>query len=268
MHYRLQIPAEKRSQVRLSMVMPAYADLKACGVAEYLAGVYGGLLVAPADGSDVTLEFDAATLPADKVAATITLAASLRRHAMGAVFDRALTAVATKGGTPPPEAVVRFRPSEPTFVLPRADRVSVIYTLEFADATDRAMARIIAQEFAEAQRHISTAPPVNFSDREPPMELRGRKDLPRPSDAFVGYLTFSLFPRHFDTDAKRAAAINLLTQFRTYLDYHIKAAKAYLHMRMRARVDGWMQVLNRSEREDPFLARERKLASGRTFIKK
>mgnify|MGYP001063300911 CR=1 FL=1 len=234
---------------------------------EYLAATYGGLLIAPADGSDVTLEFDAAGMAPEAVAATITQVASLRRHAMASVFDRALKAVATKGSLPP-EAVVRFRPTEPTFVLPRADRVSVIYTVEFADPTDRAMARIIAQEFAEAQRHISTAPPANFSDREPPMELRGRRDLPAASDAFVGYLTFSLFPRHFDTDAKRASVINLLTQFRVYLDYHIKAAKAYLHMRMRARVDGWMQVLNRAQVEDPFASHDRKRADGRSFIKK
>lgn len=218
-------------------------------VDEYLSNIYGPMVVPSTDGSDFTLSFDASTIPADKLPETIKLVAGLRRNAMACVFDRAFKAAATKGSDLPPEAVVRFRPNEPVYILPRADRVPVIFALEFFDPTDRAIVRIISQEFSEAQRLISTAPPVNFSDKEAPLELRGRKDLPRPSEAFVGYLTFALFPRHFDTEAKRANVINLLTQFRMYLDYHIKAAKSYLHTRMRVRVDGWMQV-GGGERED------------------
>jgi actin related protein 2/3 complex subunit 2 len=199
------------------------------------------MLVAPIDGANVTIQLDAAAIAEDKLAETIKSVASLRRNAMACVFDRAITAVASKSSLPP-EAIVRFRPSEPVFILPRADKVSVVYALEFSDPTDWAVARIIAQEFAEAQRTISTAPSINFSDRDPPLELRSMKDIGRQSAAFVGYLTFALHPRHIDTEAKRTNVINLLTQFRPYLDYHIKAAKSYLHARMRNRVDGWMQV--------------------------
>lgn len=73
--------------------------------------------------------------------------------------------------------------------------------------------------------------------------------------------SLSAVPTHLQVTA-------LLTQFRSYLDYHIKAAKGYLHGRMRARVDGWMQVLNRAVAEDPFASKEKKLASGKTFVKK
>jgi len=255
----------------------------------------------------VTLEITPALLPASATAIPefIRNVARLRRHALGAPFDRALKSVVTKGAAVAPEAVIRMSAREPVFILPRPDRVAVIFALHFADATDRAIARIVCLEFVEAQRHVSTAPPVNYSDREPPLELRGRPDLLKPSeDSFVGYITFSMMPRQFDSDAKRANAVNLLTQFHTYLDYHIKAAKSYLHTRMRTRVDGWMQVrsetrlrntpaalhqgptfpssvlsffrhflcylqvLNRSFAEDPFAAREKKLASGKTFVKK
>ena len=118
---------------------------------------------------------------------------------------------------------------------------------------------------------MSGAPPVNFSDGEPPLELRGhaRADLLRHAEeTFVGYLTLSMLPRHFDSDAKRANAVALLAQFRTYLDYHIKAAKSSLHARMRARVDAWMLVLNRAVADDPFASKEKKLSSGKTFVKK
>lgn len=194
--------------------------------------------MAPREGADVSLALDPAAIGATypEVVARVS---QLRRNAFAAPFERAFASVLAKA--PSAETCVRYRMREPVFVLPRGDRVSVIFSLEFEDPTDRAVARIIAQEFIEMQRHVSTGPAMNFSDKEPPLELRG-KELPKPTDAFVGYLTFALFPRMYDSPAKRANAVTLVTQFRGYLDYHIKAAKAYLHTRMRARVDGWMTV--------------------------
>lgn len=172
----------------------------------HLRSIYGSLVAAPHEGADVTLVLTLDSLPAGKsVTELSTQVAQLRWHALSSAFDKAFKSVASKGASPAAEVVIRLRPREPVFVLPRADRVAVIYALHFADATDRAVARIICQEFVEAQRHISTAPPVNYSDREPPLELRGRADLLRPAeDSFVGYLTFSMMPRQFDSDAKRA----------------------------------------------------------------
>jgi len=234
--------------------------------------VYGSLLVAAHDGADVTLALRAGAAPPaafGSVSALVAAVSCLRLHALGAPFDAALSSVAAKA--PGPGAALCLRPHEPVFILPRPDRVAVIYALHCADATDRAIARIVCQEFVEAQRHVSAAPPVNYSDREPPMELRGhaRADLLHHADeTFVGYLTLSMLPRHFDSDSKRANAVALLAQFRTYLDYHIKAAKSNLHARMRARVDAWMLVLNRAVADDPFATREKKLSSGKTFVKK
>lgn len=222
----------------------------------------------------MTLELDASTplavgVPFRSVSELVAAVACLRLNALGAPFDAALASVTSK--SPGAGAVVLLRPREPVFILPRPDRVAVIYALHFADATDRAIARIVCQEFVEAQRHIATSPPVTYADREPPLELRGhaRSDLLRHAeDSFVGYLTLSMMPRQFDTDAKRANVVALLAQFRVYLDYHIKVAKSNLHARMRARCDGWLQVLNRAIAEDPFASKEKKLASGKTFVKK
>ena len=200
------------------------------------------MLVAPEEGNHVALRFDASGLSEEERAKQIETISQLRMNTMACAFDRALVAVASKSATLPPETTIRFRPSEPVWILPRADRVSVVYALEFSDPTDRAIARNIAQEFVDAQRSMGTAPTINFSDREPPLELRSSKDLGRQTENFVGYLTFALHLRHIDTEAKRRNVINLLVQFRAYLDYHIKAAKSYLHTRMRSKVDSWLQV--------------------------
>jgi actin related protein 2/3 complex subunit 2 len=88
------------------------------------------------------------------------------------------------------------------------------------------------------------------------------------SEDFIGYLTISLFPSHFNTDAKRENAASQMAMFRTYLTYHIKAAKGYLHARMRTRADLLQKVLNRAVPDDPFAEKEKKLASGKTFVRK
>lgn len=231
-------------------------------------------MVPSTDGSSVTLSLsldkDATAGNWEKTVQSVSL---LRRHAMAAPFAKALNAVLGGSGASCPPILVRFRPREPILILPRAERVIVVYALHFQDTTDRAIARIVAQEFVESTRTIANAPPCTFTDRdrEPPAEIRGQPDVPAPGscpESLVGYLSFGVFPRHFDTEAKREAAITQLVHFHTYLDYHIKAAKSYLHTRMRSNVDGWMLVLNRAQPEDPFAAKEKKLASGKTFVRK
>lgn len=53
-----------------------------------------------------------------------------------------------------------------------------------------------------------------------------------------------LFPRHLDPNAADRT-INLIHTVRNYLHYHIKCAKGYLHMRMRAKTSEFIKILNR-----------------------
>lgn len=53
-----------------------------------------------------------------------------------------------------------------------------------------------------------------------------------------------LFPNHY-TEAKRDKSFALMVNFRDYFHYHIKSCKAYLHTRMRAKVDESVKLLNR-----------------------
>ena len=86
-------------------------------------------------------------------------------------------------------------------------------------------------------------------------------------EGFVGYVSLTVFARHVDSTEKLAKKVDLCLAFRHYLHYHIKAAKTNLHMRMRRKVRGWLQVLNRAAlaSEAP---REKKTISGRTFTRK
>jgi actin related protein 2/3 complex subunit 2 len=133
--------------------------------------------------------------------------------------------------------------------------------VDFADPTDKAIAKVFLQEFTEAQRGIRGAPPVFYS-KEPPGELTGIHFNYSPD--CVGFISFSVEARHVE-GAKKESAITLLTGFRNYLHYHIKCSKTYLHMRMRKKGEGWMQVLNRAI---PETDTDKKTMSGKTFARK
>uniref|UniRef100_A0A0M3KJJ1 Arp2/3 complex 34 kDa subunit n=1 Tax=Anisakis simplex TaxID=6269 RepID=A0A0M3KJJ1_ANISI len=102
------------------------------------------------------------------------------------------------------------------------------------------------QEFREGRKASQTAPQVLYSVGEPPLELRSCADA-RVGDN-VGYITFVLFPRHTNKNA-RDNTINLIHTFRDYLHYHIKCSKAYMHSRMRAKTSDFLKVLNRARPE-------------------
>lgn len=72
-----------------------------------------------------------------------------------------------------------------------------------------------------------------------------------------------LFKPHFEAK-NREKTINNIQTFRNYLMYHIKCSKAYMHDRMRKRVDSLLQVLNRA-RAEPLEPREKKTITGKTF---
>ena len=281
------------------------------GVTAHLRGIYGEYCITPVAGADFSVEvkrplpsgradevlrnialmrrhalsvpFRTAmkTVTGGTVSSTTTTTVTISTGAAAAVAAGSSTlsppmgpsASAASSLAPGAGAIttLRLRPNEPIFIQSRSDRVSVIYALEFEDATDRAIARTICQEFVECQRHVSNAPPVTFYDRESaaPLELRGAglAAAGKQTEAFVGYLAFALLPQHFE-GAKAEGTITQMTQFRGYMDYHIKAAKAYMHARMRTRVDGWLQSLRRAIIDEEKDSKEKKRIDGRTFVRK
>ena len=145
------------------------------------------------------------------------------------------------------------------------DRVTIVFSVDFPEESDRAYCRIFLQQLQDVGRKVNNAPPVVFSEaKEPPLEIR---DTCTESPLIVGFVSFTIFDHHVKTPAKLAKTIDNLIGFRNYLHFHIKAAKTNLHMRMRRKVRGGLQVLNRAAlaSEAP---REKKTISGRTFTRK
>src|SRR5690606_30465765 len=69
-----------------------------------------------------------------------------------------------------------------------------IFAIQFKDPDDVVLAKVFLQEYADARRTMSNAPSVTYSQREPPLELRGVRNL-RVSDSqgFVSFGTHTFF---------------------------------------------------------------------------
>jgi len=231
--------------------------LKKYGVDDVMQKNYGSLLIGTEQGYDVTLEIDLAKPPQDKAKLARSVAL-LKRNALAAPFYKTFSDIEAK--KPGSLVEIRYRDEEAIFIKPESDRCIVIFDVLFRDPDDVVMAKVFLQEYQDARRTMSNAPSVLFSQKEPPLELKGVKNL-RVGDA-QGFVSFVLFQPHI-APGKREKTIDNIETFRNYLHYHIKCSKAYLHTRMRNRVRTFLQVLNRSKSEVQNV--EKKTITGKTF---
>jgi len=246
--------------VTVSFQSHAAQALLKSGGQDYLKEKYGAHLIAPESGYDVTLKYDLGAIAEADKAKIAGEIGKLKTYLYGAVVLRVCSeAESGKFGT---LYDIPLRDSEERMWLraDSADRVTVVFSINFTDADDIVFGKVFLQEFKKSQ---AGAPTVDFVYQNPPMELRS-VTLPRSSN--IGYVTFVIFDRHFKDD-KKIAVSEAIPTFRNYLHYHIKCAKSHLHTRMRNRVDLLLQILNRAKQDLPE-DKEKKTAKGRTFTRK
>jgi len=249
------------SVINVSFQSVAAKPLLDKGGADLLKTIYGAHFVAPQKGNDVTVSYDLDAVLAGDRAKVANEIAKLKTHLYGSVVLRVCEA-AEKGQFGKELIDIPLRDTQERIWLraDSADRVTVIFSINFVDADDVVFGKVFLQEF---KKNASGAPTVDFTVKNPPMELKDVKDAPRSDN--IGYVTFVLYDRHFKGDKKASVAENLPT-FRNYLHYHIKCCKSNLHTRMRNRVDLLLQILNRAKQD--LDSGEKKTAKGRTFVKK
>jgi len=257
--FHLFTDANQKNLLSISVSIKCFGELRKYGVDEILKKQYGNIVVSPEQGYDVTLQIDCANPPSDKAgfARNVSL---LKRHILAAPFYKVFSDIeAKKGGTNLVE--IPYRDDEAFYLKPETDRCIVIFAIGFKDPDDIVLARVFLQEYADARRTMSNAPSVTYSQKEPPLELKGVRNL-RVGES-QGFVSFVLFQPHIAA-AKREKTIDNIMTFRNYLHYHLKCSKAFLHTRMRNRVRTFLQVLNRAKSE-PTESKEKKTITGRTF---
>lgn len=256
--FHIKTDENSKNLINISMSMRGYSELKKHGVDELLKKYYSNYLTSTESGYDVSLQIDVNAKKEDaaKIAREISL---IKRHALAAPFYKVFADIEAKKPAAP-LIEIRYRDDEALYIKPEPDRVIVIFSIQFKDADDVVFAKVFLQEYQDARRTMSNAPSVLFSQKEPPLELKGVKNL-RVGEG-QGFVSFVLFASHISGTKKERSIDNIQT-FRNYLHYHIKCSKAYMHTRMRNRVKTFLQVLNRAK--SGAESTEKKTITGKTF---
>lgn len=254
-----------KSKLRISILLKFYKQLQEHGADELLKREYGSYLTAPETGYNVSVLLDLENLPQDWES-LVKKIALLKRHCFASVFEKYFDFQEEYYDSPntpsQKRAVIQYREEETMYVEAKNDRVTVVFSTIFKDEDDIVIGKLFLQELKEGRRASHTAPQVLFNHREPPLELQ---DSEAAIGDCVGYITFVLFPRHTNREA-RNNTIDLIHMFRNYLHYHIKCSKVYIHSRMRTKTTDFLKILNRARSQSKNI--EKKTITGRTFIRK
>lgn len=202
-------------------------------------------------GYNLTLRLDISKLNNQ----SITDLSLLKTHIMSYPFQlsfQEFNQLSTMEVAPSNDAVstyrMQYREDENIYIQPSNDRITVIFETIFNDETDKIFSKVFLQEFVDSRkrnRSIQSAPQVLFSNT-PPREIINITTN-QNKDVDSKFITFVLFPRHFSNDEIQFKAVCKLLQFRHYFHYHIKCSKAFMHSRMRFRVNNFIKVLNRAK---------------------
>jgi|Transcript_7989 actin related protein 2/3 complex subunit 2 len=261
-HVSTQDP-EKKNLVTVSMGWSCCSQLFNLGARQDLQKIYGPMLQATAeDKYDVSLLVDLDNPPEDPKNLPLKIS-NLKRHVFAAPFKKVFGSIVNKNASND-IVTIDYRGSESIYLKPEGESCTVIFSISFLDDADAVFAKVFLQEFADARKSMRGVPSVKFTYKEAPMELENYPGLKNVDSN--GFVSMVLFEQHL-SPKNVYKTINLLETFRNYLHYHIKCSKAYMHNRMRSRVAKWLQVLNRA-RPDPIAEKAKKVASGRTFVRK
>jgi len=257
--YHVVLDTNDRNSLSVSMNLPVFTHIKDRGAQAAIEKVYGSLVTEAEPGYDVTLKIDLAnlTMKPDELVNKVKL---LKATVIGGAFDHFFDPLLA--GKPLTESFhFNLRQDTQIYLIPRSDRVIIIYGIDFRDKVDAAIARVFMAEFVDARRRISAAPPCTFSVN-PPLELK-EFGITEPTGN-LGFVSFAVMKSHVD-GGRKDKVVGVLQSFRTYVQYHIKCSKAYFHSRMRARVMSLLKVLNRAKQEAPTGQKEMKTIQGKTF---
>jgi actin related protein 2/3 complex subunit 2 len=257
--FHLSSEGDNKNLLKISISIKCFAELRKQGVEDILKQHYGAYLTSPEKGYDASLLIDLDKVPSD-IAGTARNIALFKRHCLASPFYKVFSDIEAK--KPGSLIELNYRDGEAFYIKPESDRAIVVFVTSMKDPDDVVLAKVFLQEYQDARRSLTNCPSVTYSQKEPPLELKGVRHL-RVGDG-TSYISFVLFAPHISGKKKETCIDNILT-FRNHLQYHMKCSKAYLHTRMRNRVRSFLQVLNRAKSEPE--SKEKRTITGKTFTR-
>ncbi|XWS55431.1 hypothetical protein CRYUN_Cryun10bG0173000 [Craigia yunnanensis] len=252
--YHVQVSMKNPHIILLSVSLPTppletfFLGGLPFGAIEAIKAAYGvtvQILDPPRDGFNLTLKLNLSKLPPDEENrySILVKVASVREVVLGAPLRVILKYLASRTVAPDIDRLVALvhRPNESFFLVPQAEKVTVVFPMRFKDSIDTVLATSFLQEFMESRRTagLSNAPPCLWS-HSPPLELQGATGDALSANA--GFVTFVIFPRHVEGKKLDRTVWNLST-FHAYVNYHVKCSEGFMHTRMRRRVESLIQVV-------------------------
>ncbi|MBA0787976.1 hypothetical protein Gotri_025115 [Gossypium trilobum] len=233
--YHVQVSMKNPHILLLSLSLPTppletvFVGGLPFGAIEAIKAAYGvivQILDPPRDGFNLTLKLNLSKLPQDEDQRHTLLVkiASVREVVLGAPLRVILKHLASRTVAPDIDQFVALvhRPNESFFLVPQAEKVTVVFPMRFKDSIDTVLATSFLQEFMESRRTagLSNAPPCLWS-QTPPLELKGVTDDALSANA--GFVTFVILPRHVEGRKLDRTVWNLST-FHAYVNYHVKVS--------------------------------------------
>lgn len=271
--YHIQVTMKNPQILQLSLSLPTpppetvFIGGLPFGAIEAIKAAYGVLvqiLDPPRDGFNLTMKLNLSKLPPDEEYrhALMVKIASVREVVLGAPLRVILKHLASKIVAPNIDRLVALvhRPKESFFLIPQADKVTLVFPMRFSDSIDTVLATSFLQEFVEVRRTagLNNAPPCVWSS-SPPDELK--EALAEGLSANAGFVTFVILPRHVE-GKKLDKTVWSLSTFHAYVSYHVKCSEGFMHTRMRRRVESLIQALGRAR---PDLEEAKKTGQSRSF---
>ncbi|CAN1287962.1 Actin-related protein 2/3 complex subunit 2A [Linum perenne] len=275
--YHVQVTTKNPKVLLLSVSLPipppetVFVSGLPFGAIEAIKSAYGSvvqILDPPKDGFNLTLKINLTKLPTDQELKQSLLMkiASVRDVVLGAPLSVVLKHLASRTVAPGTERLVALvhRPNESFFLLPLAERVTVIFPMRFSDSVDTTYATSFLQFFLWEDsdlQYVLVADSGSLSSVTFPYLNLDVDD----SLAFYTYFNFLsgicgnetycrtyqfsfIYPRHVDGRRLDRTVWNLST-FHAYVSYHVKCTEAFMHTRMRRRVEGMIQALDQAKPE-------------------
>ncbi|KAL7668511.1 hypothetical protein ACOME3_009209 [Neoechinorhynchus agilis] len=187
------------------------------------------------DGYNISLSVDILKLSMqdeDGCKETIRNIGHIKRNCLASAFEhhfkKALDSKKDKFDLNLKPTVIHFQQDEIMYINAVHEQVCVIFSVVFKDSDDVVIAKVLMQEFREGLR-------VNQNSH---MSISQKKN-----QSSSGYITFIFHQRHITTSERQQQTIDLMHTFRTYLNYHIKSSKAYIHGRIRSKTNQFIAKL-------------------------
>jgi len=163
--FNVFVDAADLNTMMVSTYMPSLPELMQYGAQVVLDDVYPGLTApAPRPEFNLTLQFKIDALPwvagktadgpggfdltPEEAAAQedfVLKISQLKRRLMGGPFDQCFAALTAGHAASLPPIQVHYRPNETVFIVPQVDRIVVVFSIDFPDRTDQAVARVFLQ---------------------------------------------------------------------------------------------------------------------------